>query len=353
MNGEHHHKSLFWPVLLVGLGVLLLLVNLGVLPGTNRQYLVTYWPVILILWGVDGLWKRDGIVWSLAILGLGTIFLLGNLEYFSIRALPMLAKIWPILLVAIGLDIAFGRNKSGWNGVLLAGLGIVLVAALFGLAIAFPTGVNTRQVEISQPLDGVTSSQVEIKINSGKLNLKGEAQEGILLEGNARLPDRATLEPVFTQTPSGEGTLLLESTADNQFNSSLSTEFIYDVALSPVIPLDVLTEVVAGELVADLRGTQLTSLATNMAVGRQVLYLPCHPNLTADLNQAVGQVILSLPEGCAARIHMQEALVSVTFPKDYSREGDIVFNRAHEDDEAGIEITINQAVGSLTIQEHQ
>jgi len=352
MNGEHHRKSLFWPVLLVGLGVFLLLVNLGTIPGTSRQYLVTYWPVILILWGLDGLWKRDGVVWSLTILGLGVLFLFGNLGYLSIRALPMLGKIWPILLVAIGLDIAFGHNKRGWNGVLLAGLGIVLVAALFWLAIAFPTGINTRQVEINQPLNGVTSSQVEIKVNSGKLSLKGEAREGFLLEGTARLPETTTLEPVFTQTQAGKGNLLLEKVADQRIDSTLSSEFIYDFALTPVIPLNVLTDVIVGELTADFRETQLASLETNMAVGRQVLYLPCQPNLFADVNQAVGQVVLSLPEGCAVQINMQKALVSVSYPKDYLREGDVVINRANQGKESGIKITINQAVGSLIIQEH-
>ncbi len=68
----------------------------------------------------------------------------------------MLAKIWPILLVAIGLaDIAFDETKVAGTECCLPDWELCGGSSL-RLAIAFPTGVNTRQVEISQTADGVT-----------------------------------------------------------------------------------------------------------------------------------------------------------------------------------------------------
>jgi hypothetical protein len=52
-------KLMLWPLILILLGVLFLLHNLGVLPlGAVKQLLATWWPLILIAVGVAGLAKR-------------------------------------------------------------------------------------------------------------------------------------------------------------------------------------------------------------------------------------------------------------------------------------------------------
>ena len=107
-------RGIFFPVLLVGLGVMLLLVNLGVITGTARDYLVLYWPVILMLAGLDGLWRREGLVWPLLLLGLGALFQLGNLGYLTVQALPFLSRIWPIpLSISSSIILYFGRIRFG------------------------------------------------------------------------------------------------------------------------------------------------------------------------------------------------------------------------------------------------
>ena len=49
----------FWPVVLVVLGGLLLLSNLGILPlGELKALMAKWWPLILILIGVSALLKK-------------------------------------------------------------------------------------------------------------------------------------------------------------------------------------------------------------------------------------------------------------------------------------------------------
>lgn len=42
------NKQMFWPVVAVLLGVVVLMVNLGYLP----KMTVRYWPVLFVLWGL-------------------------------------------------------------------------------------------------------------------------------------------------------------------------------------------------------------------------------------------------------------------------------------------------------------
>ena len=52
-------RGTFWPVLLIVIGGLLLLSNLGILPlGEVKALAATWWPLILILIGVTSLLKK-------------------------------------------------------------------------------------------------------------------------------------------------------------------------------------------------------------------------------------------------------------------------------------------------------
>lgn len=63
---EHEcHGSLAWGLTLILVGIVLLLLNLGILPSFNWGMLVKFWPVIIILIGVDILVGRSDLVSSL------------------------------------------------------------------------------------------------------------------------------------------------------------------------------------------------------------------------------------------------------------------------------------------------
>ena len=52
-------RSTFWPIVLIVIGGLLLLSNLGILPlGEVKARAATWWPLILILIGVTSLLKK-------------------------------------------------------------------------------------------------------------------------------------------------------------------------------------------------------------------------------------------------------------------------------------------------------
>ncbi|MDF1514285.1 MAG: DUF5668 domain-containing protein, partial [Anaerolineae bacterium] len=52
MNNKHEHNSLVGPSLLIGVGLLLLLDNLGYL-SWNIWEITRLWPLLLIIWGLE------------------------------------------------------------------------------------------------------------------------------------------------------------------------------------------------------------------------------------------------------------------------------------------------------------
>jgi predicted membrane protein len=100
-------------VVLLGLGVLFLLNNLGIFPADR---VLRYWPAALILiGGLKLLQARSfggavgGSIWIL----LGTWWLLDNLGVVTLDFWTALLKFWPIILVVMGLSIVWRTIRRG------------------------------------------------------------------------------------------------------------------------------------------------------------------------------------------------------------------------------------------------
>jgi hypothetical protein len=105
-------------LLLVALGIMFLLDTTDALgPGIN--VVGTYWPALLIAWGVWGLITSGFVLrlWYVIVLLIGVIFLLSNLRLWSWDA----GQLWPIALVVVGLALLLGgrvvrRGSRRWWG---------------------------------------------------------------------------------------------------------------------------------------------------------------------------------------------------------------------------------------------
>jgi predicted membrane protein len=100
-------------VILAGIGVVLLLQNLGI---PYFEDLERYWPVILIVVGIAQAARSMGIggkIWGGAIVAVGVIFLLNNLGLIHGNVWRLL---WPGILIVVGLGMlarAIDRHTYG------------------------------------------------------------------------------------------------------------------------------------------------------------------------------------------------------------------------------------------------
>jgi hypothetical protein len=349
MDGRTKRRGLFFPLLLVGLGVFLLLINLEVIPGTTRENLFMYWPALLILAGLDGLWRQEGLAWPLVILGLGVLLLLGNLGYLEVRALPLLSKIWPILLVAIGIDIAFGRQRGGWRWVVHAGVGILAVGLIFWLALAFPVAVGTHTENFEQPMGESQAARIDFEMIGGRIALTNGVANDQLLVGTAVLPRFSTLSSTYSEPIDGTSSLELNVESSKNPLVGDQTAYTFDFKVNPRLPLDVRAKLVIGELQLNLRNTLTTNLETELALGSQIITIPCMDRLDVEVDHALGFVTVNIPRGCDVTIHLDNALVNTRLPAGWQREGSVVTNPNVSAGAGEVEIRIGVAVGAVSI----
>lgn len=109
-SGSH---GLFFGAIVVAIGCLLLLDNLGIF---RFHDVWQYWPVLLVAWGVSRIVDSrapSGWVWGGVIALLGAFLLLDNLDIIPFN----FAVVWPVLLIAFGISVLVraleGKNLMG------------------------------------------------------------------------------------------------------------------------------------------------------------------------------------------------------------------------------------------------
>ncbi|MCD5415431.1 MAG: cell wall-active antibiotics response protein LiaF [Clostridiales bacterium] len=112
--------NLVFGSLVIIVGVIFALVNLGVIEGEVRELIWDYWPVLIIVWGFTELQKIivnliekrkvhliSAITTVVIAIGFGLVLLGNNLNWFA-EQISFWSILWPTAFVYIGLQIIFG-----------------------------------------------------------------------------------------------------------------------------------------------------------------------------------------------------------------------------------------------------
>ncbi|WP_078381542.1 cell wall-active antibiotics response protein LiaF [Sutcliffiella halmapala] len=101
-------------IMLVFIGVMLLLVNIGVISLEIKTLFVTYFPVLIVLYGlklmIDTIYRRKQALFiSVTLLVFGGLLVLDRVGLIHFE-LSMIWKLWPLLFIYLGIKL-FIRKK--------------------------------------------------------------------------------------------------------------------------------------------------------------------------------------------------------------------------------------------------
>lgn len=269
MDNHPRYRSLFWPILLVGIGIVWLLSNLGIIQHVN----------------------------------LGSIL-----------------RLWPLLLVILGLDILFSRQYP-WVGAVVSLLAVVGIVAFLiaSPSLGVGSGPTTKTETFTTPIGDANSVEYDFDTASAPVFVSAldESGEELIV---ADITHRGTMR--FDAAGTTSKTISLSESSDNNdwFYWDFSFDSLkWDIALSPVVPTDLYLNGGSGSIEMDLSGLNLTSLRTDFGSGSSDVILP--ENTTpyqADIESGSGSVNIELPSDTSLILTLDagSGSIDISVPSD-------------------------------------
>jgi len=306
----------------------------------------------------NGYRKRNSIGGALVVIAVGIFFLILNLHP-ELDAWSIIARYWPVLLIAIGLghmwDAWMDRQSSQTDGPRHhSGAPIAVLIILIVLGFAAWHGRNSRPVQHetqSVSLQGAQSVTTNIDIPAGSLDIAGGASQ--LLNADFNYHESDGQPQVEYSVSGGHGDLSI--TQQNKMHLHMATSRNdWQLRFADNVPMDMNVQIGAGSSNLRLQGLGVKNLDVQAGVGQLNLDLtgPRKSDLHVDIHGGVGSAVLRLPKDVGVRVHASGGIGSVS-PHGLTREGDDYVNDVLGKTPATIDVTIEGGIGSVSLRTDQ
>jgi hypothetical protein len=298
-------------------------------------------------------YRRPSLIGPLILITIGVLFLLSNMGMLPFTFWEVAVRFWPLLLILVGLDIMIGR-RSTVGGLLILVLWVALIGGLIWLAstqgAGFLPGTAAVSEPLSQPLGDIKSASVALNFGVADtvVNSLG-SDSGDLMNGTFRHPEGTRVVKTY-QVVGDEGRLALR---EEGFNFFLPTAGFsrWEVGLNPAVPLALIVNGGVGRSVLDLSGLRVTMLSIDSGVGSIDVTAPRAGFVTMRLNGGVGSARVVIPPGMPARIRVDAGLGGISVDQArFPRFGDVYQSADYASATDKIDVDIDGGVGGISIQ---
>jgi hypothetical protein len=248
-----------------------------------------------------GPYNYRSVFWAIVLITVGVVWLLANVHAISNAQTSTLMKLWPILLVGVGVDLLIG-HRSLYLGALVGvvTVGITVVLMLLGPSLGWAEDTTVKSQTFTAPVGQAATAHV-------RLDLAGYAAT-IHALGQSQNADRPLVTAVgqyvgtvdFSATGDAEKTVLLKTSSRFwgwRWFGDKST-YSWDIGLDPGIPLYLAVDSGSGKKTVDLSKLQLASVDCGLGSGEMVLTLPVMPQSVAvSLDVSSGDMNAQVPDG--------------------------------------------------------
>jgi hypothetical protein len=279
------------------------------------------------------------------LIALGFLILLVNSGLISWRSLLGLLQLWPLVLVAIGLDLLLrGRYR------------LYIVAATVAVGVLFSTGVMTlpgaapaQAHQISQSLAGAQRAEVLLRGGVGELRVTSLTGSSALVEGTVRTGQGERLLESFSSS-AGVARYSLGSEQRGGSFITVGRGSSWELGLNAAIPLTLSIQTGVGRSLLELSDLQLARLALTSGVGATTITLPRQGDYEVIINAGVGATTVRIPAGVAARLEIYRGLGGVSVRGDLEQRGNVYESPGYATATDRATVRIRGGLGAISVE---
>lgn len=299
------------------------------------------------------------LFWPMILIGVGTTWMLHNIGIFTGENLSVFGKIWPLLLIAIGIDFMFGRKSpSRGASIGLAFVGFFLALMYVGPSIGWGYTVERINTTFDVPLENTEHLRLNIDAGVETVTISPLIDSNNLIEGDIWHVGELIVD-VDEDEDSGQTIVAVEEDGFS-FNLNFSSDDAgWNFNINPEIPLAVDFSGGVGTTTMNLSDFHLTDLVLDMGVGSLDMTLPePQDSYTVDISGGVGEVDIDVPDNAAIKAIISTGIGNADLPSNLIQiEGDDGFigeegtwqTANFEQAEQTITIIFDGGIGSLQL----
>jgi cell wall-active antibiotic response 4TMS protein YvqF len=254
---------------------------------------------------------RRGVFWPLLLIALGLVFLLSNFGFIGGVSWLAIASLWPLLLILIGLDIAFARR---WPlptlavevAVIAAGLALVAYSPNLspGIFIFRDTG-GPGVADVTAPRGEAT--QLTLRLDAGATRAyRVSGGSTALVEAHSANPDLRLRTSGTTRAD-----VRIDQTSPNGFFHPAGEADI-QIRIASDVPTSLTINAGAGQFDIDLSDVRLTTADVNVGAASMRFVLPKPSgDVAIDMSGGASSITVTVPDGVEARISTSGGLLSL------------------------------------------
>lgn len=292
---------------------------------------------------------RSGFVGPFILIGIGILFLLNNMGLIQVNFWRLASTLWPVVLIGIGLDMLIGRRSTG--GSLLA----LLLTALFLVGGALFVGVGPATIsrgeatEIRYAPGSVTEADIRISTSTGRLTVGTLADAGVLVAGTVRL---AGNEEVREESSEEDGKALYRLSSEGVGAVGVAgNESLWDLHINGEVPTNLDINTGAGEAELNLERARLTGLNVDLGIGATTITLPRSGTFSGEISGGIGKLVIRVPESLAVRIHVDTGIGQVQVNGDFNQPGENVYlSAAAQESSERATLNVSSGIGQVVIE---
>jgi len=296
---------------------------------------------------VTGRRFRGGLLLPLILIAGGVLFLLGNLGVVDAPTWETVARFWPVLLIALGLDLATGRSSVGRAISRLVGSAALLAVGLVAFYLLAPAAWTAREQSIEVGLnDDVSAGSVSISCDRCGLYLSSTESPRVLVEGEITTGWLSSLRRGITRAPGTLDVRLTEAPwSVLPAWSGREAQPPWNLRLTSATPLEVCAS--AGAVDANL--AQLDVGVVDLAASIGPLRVVLSARRDGRYFVAADSVTIVAPDNVGVRIELAALLDSV-LPSGFVQTASTISSGNWSDASVRATIVTRPGTGRLSVE---
>ncbi len=210
--------------------------------------------------------QRDWL--PILLIGLGIVWLAGQLGIFASAGWRILLTYWPLMLIGFGLDYLLGRNRKLDVSYSVLAVGVVAVLMLVGPLVGMGGGPGPTDTQVSEPLGNTNRVDVDLNLDVIPVDVRAVEDDGLLFRADLRDPGQVEVRV------RGGSRKTLDLERNGRLGNVSDPDARWQLRLSPEVPVSLDVDGGSAPVTLDLSTLQLTEFEIDAGVGATTLTLP-------------------------------------------------------------------------------